>query len=358
MKSFFLVHKNFESLAKKEINELISQSSTIHPQVVACSLQSKEEYLTLLQHSQSSRRVLFALTAFKDITTLNLETINLPWPDIFSNELTFKVEVENLTGQDNRFSLSKQIASKMYLQLEKYQLAPKIDLKKPDILIIAFFNGEQFFLGLDFSVQEINSRAYRVFPHQASFKGDLAYYFTQYANIKHNHKILIGFVKDGSLAIESALYLNKLPITNLQKTILSKIPYFQNISPLNINSQNNQLIYAFDENMPNIIAAQKNASLANVKKLINFSKHSLDELDVKYEQHSFDNILFHITTKDEEKINELYYQVDYTLKSSGHLFLLTKKTVELSLSRKFELIQSGELNHGDSSYRLWLLQKK
>src|SRR3989344_3111431 len=108
--------------------------------------------------------------------------------------------------------------------------------------------------------------------------------------------------------------------------------------------------------MPNIIAAQKNASLANVKKLINFSKHSLDELDVKYEQHSFDNILFHLTTKDEEKINELYYQVDYTLKSQSRFFLLTKKTFELSLSSKFELIQSSELNHGGSSYRLWLLQ--
>jgi len=332
MKSYLLVHKNFESLAQKEINDLINQSSTIYPQVVACSLKSKEEYLTLLQHSQSSRRVLLALTAFKEINNLNLETINFPWSEIFSNELTFKVEVENLSGQDHRFSLSKQIASKIYQQLEKYQLAPKIELKKPHYLIIAFFNGEQFFLGLDFSVKEINSRSYRVFPHQASFKGDLAYYFTQYAGIKHNHKILIGFVKDGSLAIESALYLHRLPITNLKKTTLSQIPYFQNISPLNINSQNNQLIFAFDENMPNIIAAQKNASLANVKKLINFSKHSLDELDVKYEQHSFDNILFHLTTKDEEKINELYYQVDYTLKSQSRFFLLTKKTFELSLS--------------------------
>lgn len=362
MKVYFLVHDNFEQLAQQEIFELIKQKSIIHKNVVECNINSKEEFITLLQHFQSARRILLGFTSFKDINSLNLAEFNIQWQELFTNDLTFKVEVENLPGQDNRFALAKQLANKFYQQFESNLLTPKIELKKPDYLILTFYNGEEYFLGLDFSPKELNSRAYRLFPHQASFKGDLAYYFVKYAKIQPNTKILIGFSKDGTIAIESALFLNKLSLTNLKKTKIFQIPFFKDLSitatpTLNISLPSTP-IEAFDEVSPNIIASLKNSSLAHTNKLINFHKYALDELDVKYEQYSFDTIIFHLTTKDEEKINDLYYQSDYILKQHGKMLLLTKKTFELSLSSKFSLLQSTELHHGDSSYKLWLLQKK
>ena len=118
------------------------------------------------------------------------------------------------------------------------------------------------------------------------------------------------------------------------------------------------IIYAFDEALPNLMAARKNISLAGVKDFVTIQKLAVDELDVKFAEKEFERIMFQITTKDEDKINEIYYQSSYLLRKGGTLFLITRKKLDLSVPEKFSLVRKDELKRGESVHSLWLLQRR
>jgi 23S rRNA G2445 N2-methylase RlmL len=364
MKSYFLLNAGLEQSTQTEIFELTKKNSTIHPLVVETDL-SKEQLLTALERSQLARRILCAITQTKDIETIDLNKIDFDWSDFFVSNLSFKVEVEGLSGNDNRMKIAKNIATKIHHIIEeKNRFMPKIELKKPDILIVVFFNGQDYFIGIDLAGFELNARAYRVFPHQASFKGDIGYFFVRSSSYQKGQKMLVAFCKDGTLAIEAGLWNSEKPVRPKNKNTfaLFKYPLFQSIlsHPVRSPEENEAVtkeIIAFDESKQNIIASLKNASLAGVKQHLTFHQCFLDDLDLKFDAGEFEIILFQLTSKDEEKINEIYRQTSI-LKSKGLLYFITRKAFDLPLSEKFNLIKKEEIKRGDCEYITWLLEKK
>ncbi len=366
MKSYFLINNGLEQCCQTELFELSNIppiNTTIHQSVVEADL-NQEQLFKNLQHNQSVRRILVKITETKDIETINLKNINFNWSHFFTSELSFKVEVEGISGNDNRMKIAKDIATKIHHIIEDEQhFMPTIELKKPDIIVIIFFNGQDYFIGIDLAGMELNARAYRVFPHQASFKGDLGYYFIRSSLYQKDKKLLIAFCKDGTLAIEAALWSSSKPVRPQNKNSFSllKFPLYQE-QPSNTPTQLNpetttKNIIAFDESKQNIIASLKNASLASVKSAITFHQCFLDDLDLKFEAQEFDTIILQLTSKDEEKINEIYRQTSI-LKSQGHFLFITRKSFDLPISEKFNLINKGEIKRGDGEYITWLLEKK
>lgn len=368
MKIFLLVNPGLEKICHEEIKELlgatVSAKAIINPAVLELEAGNKD-LLTLIYRLQTVRRILISLGKFKSITeSPKLNSLN--WADFFSSGLSFKVEVENVKGQENREEIAKKIAGKVFAELNNLKLAPRLEMKKPDVLINVYFNNQEYFVGIDLAGVELHTREYRVFPHSASFKGDFAYAFVRKSGFKPEYKLLVGFVKDGTLAIEAALYAYQLPIHRPQEKTFSffKFPSFKSLSfsqassPDAVLSSKSAAIFAFDETQQNLIAARKNSQLAGTSKCINFHKIALDELDVKFDPEEFDQLIFQITTKDEEKLNEIYYQANYVLKSKGALLLIARPNWEISISSKFKLIIKEEILRGGSIHKLWLLKKK
>ncbi len=364
MKLFILVNPGLEKIGQEEIKELLGAAAgvaaTINPAVLEIEVKNQEEILKLIYGMQSVRRILIPLGKFKTITGY-LKLASLNWADFFSSELSFKVEVENVKGQENREEIAKKIAGKVFTVLTNSKLVPKLEMKKPDILINVYFNNQEYFIGIDLIGVELNARGYRVFPHSASFKGDFAYAFIRKSGFKPENKLLVGFAKDGTLAIEAALYANQLPVHPSQEKRFSffKFPFFSQVNfPIPVPALKPTVISAFDESQQNLIAARKNSQLAGTANHINFYKMALDELDVKFEPEEFDQLIFQITTKDEEKLNEIYYQANYVLKPKGTLLLIARPNWEISLSSKFKLVIKEEILRGGSTHKLWLLKKK
>ena len=363
MKSYLLLNVGLEQCCQTEILELTGATSIVHSSVIETNL-DQEQLLATLERSQSARRILSAITQTKDIETIDLKNINFKWSDFFTSSLSFKVEVEGISGNDNRMKIAKNIATQIHHIIEDtQQFMPKIELKKPDLIIIIFFNGENYFLGIDLAGIELNARAYRVFPHQASFKGDLGYYFIKSSLYRKEQKLLIAFCKDGTLAIEAALWCSTKPVrpSNKNSFSLFKFPLYQQLSSstsIRLPSETvTKNIIAFDESKQNIMACLKNASIAGIKSHITFYQCFLDDLDLKFEAGEFDTIIFQLTSKDEEKINEIYRQTS-VLKSKGHLLFVTRKSFDLPISEKFNLIEKGEIKRGDGEYITWLLKKR
>ncbi len=365
MKSYILTTPGLEQLTAQDLQEQFSLHSKVSPQIVECDA-SPQTLLQIATHLQTPRRILLALGKFNTPESITFTSLPFPLTDYFTNDTTFKTEVENLSGIDNRLALAKIVAGKLYNTFQSINLNPKIDLKHPKILLVVFYSADQYFIGIDITGKELNSRPYRIFPHQSSFKGDLAYFFARQSRFQPYHqpnqKLLVGFAKDGSIGIEAALFASHTPLHDTTVFSFNYFPAWQSLSlsqtTPQIPSSFPRIISLFDETTQNITAIRKNSYLAKVNKFLHISKHSLDELDTKYDPQSFDTILFHITSKDEEKINDLYYGLDYILKPNGTVLIICRPSWDLPLSSKFTLLEQKDIVKGDSTYRTWLLQKK
>ncbi|MFH0701095.1 MAG: hypothetical protein V2A62_01520 [Candidatus Woesearchaeota archaeon] len=358
MKAFVIVNSGLESLAQQEIQELVGAKGKIFPGLVLFEVKKKEELLKLMAFGQSFKRIALLIDQQKEVEKFNLDKSSLEWKEFFTAELSLKITVEQVKGNDNRLVISRQVMGKLFKFIEaKLKFTPKIELKKPDAEIIVVKAGEEFFLGLDLCGKELNARGYRVFPNQASFKGDLGYYFLRKSGFKAGEKLLIGYVKDGTLAIEAALLANKIIVNYNLNFSWYKFMGCKEVE-LKYEKVDPTLVYGFDESMQNIIAAKKNASIGKVRDLVQLSRYALDELELKYEAGEFDRIIVQITTKDEEKLNEIFYQVTPLLKSGGGLLLITRKGLDLSTPSKFKLVLEEEMQRGESYYKLWRMEKK
>lgn len=420
MKYYALADESFEDICREEIKRFIGVQAKADTSVIEFEIKNKsnnnfnneinknknnknennntnetKKLLNLINFCQSARRVCLFFGKFDSDTfasgeDLNFKEGNVNFDDFFSGK-SFKVDVENVKGQENRFEIAGRVAGHIFKCLEKEKplsgskniaagnshsknIMPVIELKKPDILVNVFFNGKYYYVGADICGIELNSRAYRVFPHQASFKGDFAYFFVRRSMFKPENKLLVGFAKDGAIAIEAALWANNLPARNQAENnfFLNRADSSSDASDMQKEmmlsenekkeSKNNEKecrkIYAFDESKQNIIAARKNCQLAGAKNFLEIMNCSLDELDVKFAENEFDNVIFHVTSKDEDKLNEMYYQAHYILKKKGFLLLIGRNGWEITVSDKFKLSQAGEIKRGESVHKYWLLEKK
>ncbi len=350
MKLYALTSPGLEKTATQEISELINTTPKVLQHAVEFEATTAEEIATIIYHSQSIKRLLLSFGCYNDPSQCQPEA---DWELFFNNGTTFKIDVEHVKDQEQRTIIQKELATKIAEQLKQHSLPSNIDLKNPTLTLFVYYNQQQYLIGLDLFGRELNNRFYRVFPHSGSFKGDLAYHIIRLSQFQKDEKLLIGFVKDGTLAIEAALFATNKPV---QEDNLPAIPFFGNISAK--TTEQPAHITAFDPSMQNFTAARKNAKLANLSKDITITKRELDELDTHFDNESFDLVIFHITQKDETKINEIYYQTKYILKPGGRLAIITRPSWELSISNAFTLLKKESIPRGEGSSVLWLLQKK
>lgn len=361
MKGYILVNPGLEDLARQEVHELLAASCSVFPSAVECT-SDKKGFLTLLQRMQSARRILVGVGKRKIIEEADFFS-EFPWKDFFDSTSSFKVIVENVKGEENRRTISQTIAGKIGKIIEQQLgLFPAINLKNPDITILVFFNGEEYFVGIDLCGKEINARNYRVFPHSASFKGDFAYYCVRSVDYLPAQNLLLAFMRDGTIAIEAALFSYNFPIRSAHDKSFSlhKFPLFKNekIAVKTVPEEETAKIHAFDEHLPNVMAAKKNAAIAGIRKVIDFQKFFLDELDIRFSKTQFGSVIIILTSREEERINEVYYQLKYVVKKKGNVLFVTRHRFDLPLSENFVLVRKTILQRGENAHALWLLQKK
>lgn len=346
MNVLILVSPGLENIGKTEIQEYEGKQNKNNTFAL-----SPEQLSQYCKHAQTPRRIIVVVSEAASITELKVDKV--PWSNFLPTPCVLKLVVENVKGQDNRSTLSRELLPLLLPALEKAGIKATLEMKKPDSTLILAKEEHGYVLGLDLC-GEINSRPYRVFPHSASFKGDLAYYLIRKAKVEPGKKFLVGFAKDGAIGIEAALYINHVPVRELNRSkisLLAAIP--ETVGP----KPEKTIIDLFESTLPTINAIRKNSYIAKVQDHLKVIKCDLDELDVKYEEKSFDSVLFHLTSKDEDKINELYYQADYILKQGGLLLFFTRDAWELSISSKFKLLEKEKILRGENYSLLWVLQK-
>lgn len=359
MKSFILVNAGLEELALKEVFELIKVKGKISGSGVIEFEAKKEELVKLVFCGQSFRKVLVGLG--KNTVLSKVDFSKVEWGDYFSEGFSFKVEVEGVEGNEKRLKIGKQMGSKVFLAVKKKLGAElKFDMKKPDIVVLVYYGSKNYFIGVDVCGCELDKRSYRVFVNQASLKGDLAYYLVRKSGFVKGERLVVGFVRDGTVLIEAGLFSFGLKV-NREEFAFKKWPLFRSFKDPTVQKNPRPptpKIIGFDENMMSIRAARKNAKIAGVAELIELNKFDLDELDVKFSKGKIDRLILQVTRKDEDKLNEIYYQASYVLKKKGTLLIMGRNSWEISVSGKFKLISEEEVKRGGSTWKVWLMEKK
>jgi len=356
MKFALLVSPGLTIFAQHELAELLKIKGEIVDDSVLFSTEQFDLITKLLLHAQTPRRLVVVLGRCKDPEQfLTKEKLS----SYFTNGKSFMIEVENVKGQENRQTISKKIYESLQQKFLAEKIETKVDYKKPDLTVIVYFTGKEYVVGIDLCGQEINARDYRVFPHSGSLKGDLAYWLVRKSGFAPGDKLLVGLAKDGAIAIEAGLFATLKSFRNLDDYTFRHFPSFKSpVTEKEVTSSNATIIHAFDNSLPNILAARKNCAIAGVKENVDIQRYTLEDLDARYDENSFDQMIFMVTTKDEEKINELYYQVGLLLKKNGVLLIMSREQWELPISEKFELVSSEKLPRGEGSSSVWVLKKK
>lgn len=349
-----IVHPGLEPLAALELQELLHIPSVQKPSFLEASL-TLDQLLLLLQHGQSFRRLLLTIGTF---SSADIQLPPFPWQDILVSGMAYSIDLEHVQGGDLRYQLMKKIQGQLALAAPQAGITSlTFTFKKPDAVLVVHWTGQEYIVGIDLA-GSLYQRQYRVFPNSAGLTGDIAYALVRKSGFQPQERLLSGLCKDGSVPLEAALFASRRPVrrglfacqrfplfAEAKQVSLPEVPL---LSP----------IEAFDYAKQNIIASQKNAKIGAAANLLSFHHYALDDLDVKYDKGEFDHLIFQVTTKDEERINEIMYQARFLLKPKGTLLLMTRQQFELSLPEDFTFQKKEDLLRGDSVHRLWIVQKK
>jgi len=419
MKALAITSKGIEDITALEIKELINSKAEVKDNCVIFNIKKLEELSLLCYKAQSVEKILFLLDNFNfkdfnkeikkviakidfskwlDKTTTFRVTCKLlkseiskglgmsekqsfsehtPKSKISDDSKNFqsKIDNENLHSEETAANVGALII-KNIKKNKKYN--QKVELDNPDITFLIFINKNSAYFGIDFSGRDLHKREYKLFAHPASLRSTIAYSLLRIADLKEKQIMLDPFCHSGEIPIEAALFTTNFPVNYYSKEKFA----FTKFKPLNkfnftkffkdidkkITKPKKALVNCFDNKTTNLNAAKKNAKIAGIHKVLNFSRMETEFLEIKLDKQSADKIITHppdptrtANPKDIEKLyDEFFYQSEFILKKKGKILTITKQTEllkEAAKKHKFKPEQEREVWSGKQKFEVVVFSK-
>jgi 23S rRNA G2445 N2-methylase RlmL len=368
MKALAITSKGVEETISKEIKEIINAKPQIKNSCVVFDVKDLIELCTLCYKAQSIARVfsLFDFFKFKDnddffsLIKKIIENIELDkWLD---KDKTFrvacsKVDNDSMSSEEINMEVGGFIIDKIKNDKNYEQ---KVNLDNPDITFFVFISENEAFFGVDFAGIDLSKREYKVFSHPATLKGTVAYSLLRIADYRKEEVLLDPFTGSGTIPIEAALFSSNTSPNFFRKDRFAFLKlkcfsdtdfddFFEKIDNKK-KLEKKPKINAFDAQFRFVDATKKNAKIAGVDKLINFSRMEVEWLETKMDENSIDKIVTnppaiskHTNPKDIEKLyDEFFYQAEFVLKKKGKIAVLARSPDELQKAaekHKFKVIE-------------------
>jgi len=316
-KALALTFPGMTDVCAKEIKELISASGKELNEGVIFEAEL-EDIFTVCYRSQSASRVLL-LVSEGTFDKLTVPQEHLKGTVSFSGKSTTKAQ-----------ELAERItAKKVY--------------KNADIPLYLHFEEDKYWLGIDLS-GDISKRDYRIFIGSETLSPISAFGALTLSDYEPKHTLLDPSCRAGSIVIEAALHALNIPARQYSKDKLPMRKIFKEFDfdkffleqDKKIKDKIPGSILAISEQFPSIHATRKNAKIAGVVKAIDFSRTSVDWLDLKFEKNSVDHIVtqpteFTVDFPPErfKKQAELFFErAAQILKKNGTIAIIVRKGQE------------------------------
>ena len=356
MKVLLITNPGLEEVSKKEVNEILeiplANIKNIYGGVIF-EVKKLLDIVYVCYLCKSARRILYLFGEFNEKTSFEKEFI-----DFFEDDISIAVRVEknneiDIDGQN----IERKVADSIFEFLESNKKNAKVDLKNPELPIIAFCS-DKIYLGIDFAGFDLSSRPYRIFNNPRELKSNICYGILRLAGFNGNEKTAIIDCLSGTIAIEAGLYsLFKSPFYSIKESFA-----FNNFTIINIadvakimqflDSKQSEIkidIFALSDDTRSINATNKNSKIASIANSINISKIDVDWLDTKFNKNFLDILIV-------QRVNnykEIFEKAKFVLNKKATLAIIlnsSKDTEELKkISKDFEfkfekahIIKSGK----------------
>jgi len=358
MKALAITHKGMEDICALEIKELIKSESEIKDTVCIFDIKKLDDLSLLCYKGQSVIKVLYLIGSCKN--KKEIEKIKLEKLD----GKTFRVDCKRIGKHDFNSVDIEQLVTKRIIK--EFKL--KVDYDNPDLVFYVYINSNEFYLGIDFAGFDLSKRDYRIFLHPAALKATISYAALKIGKYTPTDILLDPFCGSGTIPIEAALFASKFPINHFQKEkfTFNKVVKFDFDKIDKKISTNKLKITGYDHLLKHVKAAQKNAKIAGVNKLVNITKVSLDWLDTKFEKNSVDKIITHppaFSKYNEKQMSQLYTeffsQAEYVLKKKGLIVIVSNRSelIKEISKKKFKLESEREVWQGQECMKILVLSK-
>ncbi|MBI2124295.1 hypothetical protein HY637_06110 [Candidatus Woesearchaeota archaeon] len=335
MKGFAITSKGLEETAALEIKELIGAKYQIEESCVIFDFEKFGDLCLLCYKAQSVDIVLHLIDSFefKDIEDFEEAIEKINFGDCVEKCKRFKVECIRIGSHDFK---SVDAEKRLINFINKKHKNIKFDLRGYEIIFFVYIVNNACYVGVDFSGFELNKRAYKIYLHPNSLRGTIAYALIRESGFQKGEVLLDPFSRDGIISIEAAFYANNFPVNYFKKDRFAFLKlelgidyekFFKKIDN-KTEKKPKPRIYSFDYLFKFVDFSKKNAKIAGVDKLIEFSRTELEWLDIKFKKESVDRIVTSLPSSKNANLgkiyNEFFYQSDYILKKAGVLALITK----------------------------------
>ncbi len=337
MKALAIVNSGIEDIAAQEIGELTKTTPVIQEMAVVFSTKKYEELFLVCYKSQSLRKLILLLDEFKfeQLEEAGARIAQLNLHDWIAESFVVRALIKNSTLD------TMEVEAKIGEFILKKNPA-KVNLNNPVTTLFVFINSNQLYFGVDFSINDLANRDYKIFLTRETIKPNVAYALARKVGFNHSKIFLDPFCMAGTVPIEAALYASALSAHyyHKDKFLFTKLPKFKAFNfngffeklDKKANPEIKGSITAMDSAFPSINAAKKNAKIAGVNKLITFSKMDAEWIDTKFGKNSVDCIAGcppQPTKFNQRKIakfyREFFHQAEYILKKDAKMALFIEK---------------------------------
>lgn len=280
------------------MQELAAHGATaIEPGFRAVHCEATEEvfYRLHLQLRTASR----ILRVIKDIPAKTPEMMfsqarRIAWEDLFDVNRGFLVEgipTERGEGLMKANDISKKIREALQARFHfKLGSIPKVDLKEPRVIVVAFLRGGRCMLSLDTTGKALHKRGYRIEGHVAPLKETLAAAILMIAGYDGTQPLVDPMCGSGTISIEAAMMaLHKAPLIHRKKGDF----LFEWLKDFNATAWRKAQdearleklatlpapIYASDTSGKYVDLARQAALKARVERYISFKKSRIQDLE-------------------------------------------------------------------------------
>ena len=382
MEAIAVTNKGIEEISAKEIKELIRVNTRMGESIVIFKPKKLLDLCLLCYKAQSLTKVMLLLkeVEFKKKEDIFSSVKDIDLKDFLDKKTSFEVRCKRIGKHDFSSQEIEEKTGEKIIELvkDKYKFTPKVNLENPDLMIFVYICNNKAYLGIDFSGIDLSKRQYRIFAHPEALKATISYAMIRLIDYKKTDFLLDTFCNDGTIPIEAALFATKIPINFYQKdkfAFLKLKPFkktdFEKFFENKINLKEKIKVVGYDPQLRDIKAAQKNAKIAGVNKLVTFSKVDVGWLDTKFKKGEVDKIAANLPSTSylreseiEKQYNEFFYQADFVLSKKGKICLAVKTLKyfdilqEKAKKYKFKLTKEIDVSQGEQTIKLVIFQKQ
>lgn len=378
MQAICTTNSGLEKISYKEISEYISTKNLeLLNSIIKFDVNSYDDLAKICYYCQSISRVVLLLDQFKisnnfetTIDIISKRICNIELSKYIFNGSKFKTVCKrNGTHSFRSVDLMKEVTKVIIANNSKFTLIPVF--KNENLIFYVYIVDKICYFGIDFSGVDLSKRDYKIFSHRESLNANVAFSMLKYSGYKPTMKIIDPFCGSGMIPIEAAMIISKKPVNNHKNFVFKNYSFYKNkfVPIIKKMELKDTKVYASDNQFRHIRNAKKNASIAGVKKKIEFMKLNVKDLHSVFPIDFFDRIITDPPAISKRKnsidLHNLYKeflnQSDIVLKKDGKIVLINKpnKILDKAITNSvFKIENKYQVYQGKEEKIIMLLVKK